>query len=105
MVITIQRFDTVLKEWSQSNLVNEPNHRRRGMLEKGLGHGTVEFLRKVWFPTAGNLDHLYPEWEVRDFNNRYRSMFLRNCHGLKLRSFVMPVVYYALSPLLSAQPI
>lgn len=45
-------------------------------MEKGLGHGTVEFLRQVWFPAVGNFDHLEPEWEVRDFANSYRYLDL-----------------------------
>lgn len=54
------------------NIMQEANPRRRGLLEKGLGHGTVEFLRTIWYPTVRNFDHLYPEWEVRDFNGGYR---------------------------------
>lgn len=50
----------------------ETTPRRREMLEQGLGHGTVEFLRSVWFPAFGQFEHLYPEWEVRDFHNGYR---------------------------------
>lgn len=46
------------------------------MLAKGLGHGTKEFLKTVWYPAAGNLDHLYPEWELRDYGNRYRYLDL-----------------------------
>lgn len=55
-----------------SEYSSRKNHRRVELLEKGLGHGTVEYLRLVWFPSVGNFDHLYPEWEVRDFNNGYR---------------------------------
>jgi hypothetical protein len=43
---------------------------------KGLGHGTLEFLKAIWLPTIGNLEHLYPEWEVRDLNNGYRYLDL-----------------------------
>lgn len=69
-------FDQKYEEWIKLNLSNEKNHRRRELLEKGLGFGTVEFLRSIWFPTVGNFDHLYPEWEVRDYNNRYRYLDL-----------------------------
>lgn len=66
------------------NLQQESNGRRRELLEKGLGFGTVEFLRTIWYPTVGNFDHLYPEWEVRDFNNRYRYLDLAYMpHGAK----------------------
>ncbi len=46
------------------------------MLEKGLGHGTIEFLKTIWYPAVGNFNHLFPEWEVRDFGNRYRYLDL-----------------------------
>ncbi|MET3698215.1 hypothetical protein SAMN05877753_10870 [Bacillus oleivorans] len=70
------KFEEKLEGWLQENISNEKNHRRREILEKGLGHGTYEFLRLVWFPAVGNFDYLYPEWEVRDFNNGYRYLDL-----------------------------
>lgn len=69
-------FEQALRDWLQKNIQEEKNQRRREILEKGLGHGTVEFLRLVWYPTVGNFEHLYPEWEVRDFNNGYRYLDL-----------------------------
>jgi len=38
-------------------------------------------LRLIWFPAIGNLDHLYPEYEVRDFNNGYRYLDLAYMPG------------------------
>ncbi|WP_404454039.1 transcriptional regulator [Virgibacillus necropolis] len=70
------KFDQEYEKWLLKQIAEEKNHRRRELLEKGLGHGTVEFLRIVWFPTVGNFNHLYPEWEVRDFNNSYRYLDL-----------------------------
>ncbi|AIQ51892.1 transcriptional regulator [Paenibacillus sp. FSL R7-0331] len=77
----MSRFNQLYEEWLLRNIENEINHRRREFLEKGLGHGTVEFLRAVWFPAIGNLDHLLPEWEVRDFNNGYRYLDLAYMPG------------------------
>ncbi|MEW9671621.1 transcriptional regulator [Ammoniphilus sp. 3BR4] len=71
-----QRFEQKYEEWIHEQIAEEKNHRRREILEKGLGHGTLEFLRSIWFPAVGNFDHLYPEWEVRDFNNGYRYLDL-----------------------------
>jgi hypothetical protein len=68
----MSNFVEEYEKWIQDNITNETNPRRRELLEKGLGHGSIEFLRLIWFPTIGNFDHLYPEWEVRDFNNGYR---------------------------------
>ncbi|MGJ7922243.1 transcriptional regulator [Neobacillus sp. LXY-4] len=69
-------FEQKYKEWLTLQISEEKNHRRREMLEKGLGHGTVEFLRRIWFPAVGNFDYLYPEWEVRDLNNGHRYLDL-----------------------------
>lgn len=65
----------------KSSIAEETNHRRRELLEKGLGHGTVEFLRAVWFPVVRNFNHLHAEWEVRDFHNGYRYLDLAYIPG------------------------
>ncbi|GAA3401371.1 transcriptional regulator [Paenibacillus hodogayensis] len=69
-------FKKLYEIWMQKQIEQEKNHRRREMLQKGLSHGTVELLRSIWYPVVGNFDHLYPEWEVRDFNNGYRYLDL-----------------------------
>lgn len=70
------RFNQQYETWLQENLDRESNPRRRELLSRGLGHGTVEFLRLIWFPAVGNLNDLHPEWEVRDFSNGYRYLDL-----------------------------
>jgi hypothetical protein len=72
----MSQFDQKYSLWLNHHLDSEKNHRRQELLKKGLGHGTVEFLRRIWFPVVGNFDNLYPEWEVRDFNNGYRYLDL-----------------------------
>lgn len=62
--------------WMQKQIELEKNHRRRELLQKGLSHGTVELLRLIWHPVVGNFDHLYPEWEVRDYSGGYRYLDL-----------------------------
>ncbi|HEX7056891.1 MAG TPA: transcriptional regulator [Bacilli bacterium] len=74
-------FDEVYENWLAAQISNEKNSRRRELLKKGLSHGTIEFLRSIWFPAIGNLDHLYPEYEVRDFNNRCRYLDLAYLPG------------------------
>ncbi len=74
-------FEQKYTEWISSNLQEEENHRRCELLEKGLGHGTVEFLRTVWYPAVGNFNYLYPEWEVLDFYNGYRYLDLAYMPG------------------------
>ncbi len=72
----MQNFKQVYEVWLHEKITEEKNHRRRELLEQGLGHGTVEFLRLIWFPVMKNFNHLDPEWEVRDFNNGYRYLDL-----------------------------
>lgn len=69
-------IDTIIEEWMTKQIAEELNPRRRKLLKKGLGHGTLEFLKTIWYPTLGSLDHLYPEWEVRALNNSYRYLDL-----------------------------
>jgi hypothetical protein len=64
-------FEQKLDEWLQGQLA-QANARRRELLDKGLGHGTMVFLRTIWYPAVRNFDHLHAEWEVRDFHNGYR---------------------------------
>ncbi|SDX81923.1 transcriptional regulator [Paenibacillus sp. CF384] len=68
----MSRFDEVYHNWIEQHIAEEKSPRRREILKKGLSHGSIEFLRLVWFPAIGNLEHLYPEYEVRDFNNGFR---------------------------------
>ncbi|MET3506930.1 hypothetical protein ABMB67_003025 [Halalkalibacter oceani] len=76
-----QLFDEKFSQWMADNLANAGNSRRREILAKGLGHGTMEFLRHIWFPVVGHFQHLYPEWEVRDFNNGFRYLDLAYMPG------------------------
>ncbi|MCC3374370.1 transcriptional regulator [Cohnella sp. REN36] len=69
------------EEWLQRNIEEEKNPRRRELLDRGLGHSSVEFLRSCWYPTVGNFDHLYPEWEVRDIYNSIRYLDLAYMPG------------------------
>jgi len=72
----MSKFDQTFESWMHTAITQEQNHRRCEILEKGLGHGTIEFLRSIWFPAVRNFDHLHPEWEVRDFHNGYRYLDL-----------------------------
>ena len=74
-------FDEVYEQWLKGQIVREKNPRRREILNEGLGHGTIEFLRSIWFPAIGNLEHLYPEYEVRDINNNCRYLDLAYMPG------------------------
>lgn len=77
----MSRFEQYYDEWLQEQIHAETGAIRLELLQKGLGHGTREFLRSVWFPAIGNFNHLFPEWEVRDFNNGYRYLDLAYMPG------------------------
>ncbi|SEL45541.1 transcriptional regulator [Paenibacillus sp. OK003] len=74
-------FEQAYEEWIHSLLEKETNLRVRSRIENGLEHGTMEFLRSVWFPVVKNFNHLQPEWEVRDFHNGYRYLDLAYLPG------------------------
>jgi len=65
-------FEQAYGQWLARQIDEESGIRRRELLGRGLGHGTIEFLRQVWFPAVGNLDDLHAEWEVRDYHGGYR---------------------------------
>lgn len=54
-------FEEVYDVWMHSLLEKETNPRVLSRLENGLEHGTLEFLRSVWFPVMKNFNHLQPE--------------------------------------------
>lgn len=66
------KFEQTYEQFIQRQIADETNGRRKERLEKGLGHAEKELLRSVWYPAVGHFEHLYPEWEVRDFANGYR---------------------------------
>jgi|GEM_PF-6400140 len=72
----MSNFEQKYEKWIEHNLANETNPRRREQLLKGLSHGTIRFLKSVWYPAVGNFNNLFPEWEVRDSFNKYRYLDL-----------------------------
>jgi hypothetical protein len=77
----MSNFDALYSHWIAKQIAEEKNPRRREFLQKGLSRGTIDYLRWIWYPAIGNLDHLYPEYEVRDFNNGYRYLDLAYLPG------------------------
>ncbi|MDU0329701.1 MULTISPECIES: transcriptional regulator [Paenibacillus] len=77
----MSEFDAVYLEWLERQINEETNLRRKEFLKKGLSRGTTDFLRYIWYPAIGNLNDLYPEYEVRDFNNGFRYLDLAYMPG------------------------
>ncbi|WP_306437512.1 transcriptional regulator [Saccharibacillus sp. O23] len=67
-----ENFEQAYGKWLDGQIQTESNVRRSELLKRGLGHGTIEFMRQIWFPAIGNLDDLHAEWEVRDYHGGYR---------------------------------
>ena len=74
-------FEKKIEQWLNEQIAAEKNPRRRELLQKEIGHGTKEFLSKIWYPAVGNFNDLYAEWEIRDFGNRYRYLDLAYMPG------------------------
>ncbi|PWV99518.1 hypothetical protein DFQ01_11496 [Paenibacillus cellulosilyticus] len=68
----MSRFDEAYKRWMEQQVAEAGSVRRRELLQKELSRGSIDFLQYIWFPVIGHFDHLYPEYEIRDFNNGYR---------------------------------
>jgi hypothetical protein len=43
--IFLAAYDAIIEDWMAKQIAEETNPRRREFLKKGLGHGTLEFLR------------------------------------------------------------
>lgn len=74
-------FDDAFNAWQQADIASEKNPRRCELLKKGLNYSTIAFLRNIWYPTIGNFNDLYPEYEVRDLDNKYRYLDLAYMPG------------------------
>ncbi|WP_274364402.1 DNA-binding response regulator [Paenibacillus thermotolerans] len=72
-------FEEAYEAWFRKHLAESKGERRR-MLEEQRKKSEEDgedcpaklLLRNVWWPLFGNLDHLYPEYEVVDFMGRTR---------------------------------
>jgi hypothetical protein len=72
-------FEVVYQEFLQKHLINRTGENLR-RLQQGLGHAEKMFLEHVWWPAFGHFDHLYPEFEIKDFKDGLRYLdfaFLR----------------------------
>jgi len=67
------KFDAVFEKWFEAHVAESKGERRRRLKEK-YGNAEIAFLRNVWFPIFGSLDHLIPEHEVMDPTGRVRFM-------------------------------
>jgi predicted DNA-binding protein (UPF0251 family) len=64
-------FDEAVQLWLEKQIKESKGERRR-RLKGGLTYSTTLFLRLVWWPAFRNFDHLYAEYEVKDFKDGVR---------------------------------
>lgn len=62
----MNRFEQEHRKWLDSHLKRRSGERKR-RLQAGHAHAEIEMLKKAWMPAFGHLQHLHPEYEVRDF--------------------------------------
>ncbi|MEF2966718.1 hypothetical protein V3851_12830 [Paenibacillus sp. M1] len=62
-------FEEAHALWLERHLT-ERTGERRGRLERGHLHAEKLFLRNVWWPLRGHLEHLHPEYEITDWRGR-----------------------------------
>jgi very-short-patch-repair endonuclease len=66
-------FEQAHQLWLADHLMRRTGE-RKGRLERGHRHGERLFLKNVWWPVMRNLEHLHPEYEVKDW--RRKSYFI-----------------------------
>ncbi|ASA24650.1 hypothetical protein [Paenibacillus donghaensis] len=62
-------FEQAHSNFMQQHLAGRAGE-RLGRLERGHHHAETLFLRNVWWPLMGHLEHLHPEYEVSDWRGR-----------------------------------
>lgn len=56
--------------WMERHIGRSKGEAKRRLVEHG--HAERMFLRQVWWPAFGSFEGLYPEYEVRDFKDKWR---------------------------------
>lgn len=67
----MKSFDEAHQAWFAA-IQRTREGKSKEMLEKGHAHGERLFLKHVWWPAFRSFDHLYPQYEVRDFADGIR---------------------------------
>ncbi|MBQ4900033.1 hypothetical protein KB559_14465 [Paenibacillus sp. Marseille-P2973] len=60
------KFELAYEVFLKSHMDSKSKDREE-LLSVNHGYEEMQFLKNVWWPLFGNLDHLYPEYEVRDW--------------------------------------
>ncbi|MDN4066423.1 hypothetical protein QYF50_00840 [Paenibacillus vini] len=63
------KFELAYEVFLKSHMDSKSRDREE-QLAINHGYEEMQFLKNVWWPLFGNLDHLYPEYEVRDWSGK-----------------------------------
>jgi hypothetical protein len=63
------KFEEAHEAWLRHH-TGKRTGERKARLDRGHGHGEALFLRNVWWPLRGSLEHVHPEYEVLDWRGR-----------------------------------
>lgn len=74
-------FEEVYDQFIQRHLAGRTGE-RRGRLERGHRHAESLFLKNVWWPLRGNLEHLHPEYECWIGGEDLISRIWHGCRGM-----------------------
>jgi very-short-patch-repair endonuclease len=66
-----QTFEDHYVRWLEQHIKSSKSERKRRLVS-GLGFAEKLFLMTIWWAAVGSLDHLFPEFEVRDFKDGTR---------------------------------
>lgn len=62
-------FEQAYEAFMQKHIGQRTGERKGRLMSRNF-HGEKLFLRNVWWPLKGNLDHLHPEYEIADWRGR-----------------------------------
>lgn len=62
-------FEQAYEQFMRFHIERRTGERKGRLLSRNF-HGEKLFLKNIWIPLKGNLDHLHPEYEIMDWRGR-----------------------------------
>ncbi len=62
-------FEQAYEQFMHFHIERRSGERKGRLLTRNF-HGEKLFLKNIWWPLKGNLDHLHPEYEIMDWRGR-----------------------------------
>ncbi|ACT04377.1 hypothetical protein [Paenibacillus sp. JDR-2] len=70
VIFLVKVLEAPFEQWLQTQLLSGGSERKRRISEER--HAEDLFLKQVWWPAIGQLDHLHAEYEVDDYKDGQR---------------------------------